>query len=127
MTKHLVSIIIPVYNVSDYIDECLESVVNQSYQDLQVIIVDDCGSDDSMSKIEKFIESYKGPVSFIILHHTSNRGQSAARNSGMDAATGEYIFFLDGDDYIYNYSIEILIRSINQEEGIDWALSLIHI
>ncbi len=121
MTKHLVSIIIPVYNVSDYIDECLESVVNQSYQDLQVIIVDDCGSDDSMSKIEKFIESYKGPVSFIILHHTSNRGQSAARNSGMDAATGEYIFFLDGDDYIYNYSIEILIRSINQEEGIDWA------
>lgn len=121
MTKHLVSIIIPVYNVSEYINECLESVINQTYQDIQVIIVDDCGTDDSMIKVEKFIKSYSGSISFVVLHHASNRGQSAARNSGLDAATGEYIFFLDSDDYIYSNSIEFLLNSINQEEGIDWA------
>lgn len=121
MTKHTVSIIIPVYNVSEYIYECLESVINQTYQDIQVIIVDDCGTDDSMIKVEKFIKSYSGSISFVVLHHASNRGQSAARNTGMDSAIGNYIFFLDSDDYLYNNSIEILIRTINQEEGIDWA------
>ncbi len=119
--KGRVSIIIPVYNVSDYVEECLQSVAAQTYTDIECIIVDDCGTDDSMQKVERFVVDYQGPIAFKIIHHEHNRGLSAARNTGMDAATGEYIYFMDSDDYIYPNSIEVLFNAINQEEGIDWA------
>ncbi len=121
MTKHLVSIIIPVYNVSDYVEECLQSVAAQTYTDIECIIVDDCGTDDSMQKVEQFVTSYQGPIAFKILHHEHNRGLSAARNTGMDAATGEYIYFIDSDDYIYPYSIDVLVKAIEQQPDIDIA------
>lgn len=121
MTKHLVSIIIPVYNVSDYVEECLQSVAAQTYTDIECIIVDDCGTDDSMQKVERFITNYHGPIAFKILHHRHNCGLSAARNTGMDAATGEYIYFIDSDDYIYPYSIDVLVKAIEQEVDIDWS------
>lgn len=121
MTKHLVSIIIPVYNVSDYVEECLQSVAAQTYTDIECIIVDDCGTDDSMQKVERFVADYQGPIAFKILHHEHNRGLSAARNTGMDAATGEYIYFIDSDDYIYPHSIAVLVKAIEQEPDIDIA------
>ena len=117
----MVSIIIPVYNVSDYVEECLQSVAAQTYTDIECIIVDDCGTDDSMQKVERFVADYKGPIAFKILHHEHNRGLSAARNSGMDAATGEYIYFIDSDDYIYPYSIDALVKAIEQQPDIDIA------
>lgn len=82
----LVSIIIPVNNVSDYVEECLQSVAAQTYTAIECIIVDDCGTDDSMQKVESFITNYQGPITFKILHHEHNRGLSAARNTGIDAA-----------------------------------------
>lgn len=121
MTNHIVSIVIPIYNVYDYVEECLESVIKQNYTDIECIIVDDCGTDNSMVKVERFVASYKGLVSFKILHHTYNRGLSAARNTGIDATTGEYIFFLDSDDYIYPHSIDTLVKAIEQEDDIDWT------
>ena len=96
----LVSVIIPVYQVSDYVERCLLSVMNQTYQNIECIIVDDCSTDDSVAKCDRLISTYKGPIKFQILHHERNRGLSAARNTGTDAATGEYIFYLDSDDEI---------------------------
>lgn len=100
----MISIIIPIYNVESYIEDCLKSVASQTclMQGVQVecILVDDCGKDQSIAICEKFIENYDGPLSFKLLHHEHNRGLSAARNTGMNVAQGEYVFFLDSDDKI---------------------------
>lgn len=117
-----VSVIIPIYNVSDYIEECLNSVIRQTYTDIEVLIVDDCGTDNSMNIVKKFISDYQGPILFKILHHSNNRGLSAARNTGLEAAQGEFVYFLDSDDYIYKDCIRILVETITQEEGIECAM-----
>ena len=104
-----VSIIIPVYNVSKYIKRCLQSVVEQTYQDIECILVDDCGNDNSIEIAQDFIDTYKGNISFSVLHHDQNRGLSAARNTAIKQATGDYVFFLDSDDAIPSYSIESLM------------------
>lgn len=97
----LVSIIIPIYNVAHYIEDCLRSVMRQSYTgSVECIIVDDCGKDSSIPIVERMIASYDGPIRFEVLHHDHNRGLSAARNSGLHKANGDYVFFLDGDDMI---------------------------
>lgn len=116
-----VSIIIPIYNVSDYVEQCLQSVMEQSYQDIECILVDDCTPDDSIEKCLRMMSEYNGPIQFKILHHKRNRGLSAARNTGMDAANGDYIYFLDSDDYIYPITIQTLVNTIEEEENIDWA------
>ncbi len=96
-----ISIIIPVYNVKDYIIRCLESVSAQTYEDeLECILVDDCGSDDSMALVNSYLSTYEGSIIYKTLHHERNRGLSAARNTAMEVATGDYIFFLDSDDEI---------------------------
>ena len=109
--KHyFVSIIIPTYNVEAYIRECLESVAAQTYEgNIECIIVDDCGTDDSIAVAEQFIAEYKGCIDFRILHREKNGGLSAARNSGTDAATGDYIFYLDSDDLLFPNSIADLM------------------
>lgn len=113
-----ISIIIPIYNVEPYIAECLQSVMRQTYNgSIECILVDDCGTDRSVDIVEQLIKDYnianqkskiKNPISFRILHHNHNRGLSAARNTGTDAATGDYIYYLDSDDYISDNCMEIL-------------------
>ena len=110
-----VSIIIPVYNVAPYIKRCLQSVVDQTYTDLECILVDDCGSDNSVEVAKEFIKDYSGNITFSFLSHDRNRGQSAARNTALKYATGEYVFFLDSDDAIPPESIETL-----------WAIAVRH-
>lgn len=117
-----VSIIVPVYNVAPYITDCLQSVINQTYTDLEVLLIDDCGTDDSIQIAERIVQEYKGSIQFRILHHDINRGLSAARNTGIDEAKGEYIFFLDSDDTIFPECIQNLYDSITQEVGIDMAI-----
>lgn len=113
MNKPSISIIIPVYNVEPYIEACLNSVIHQSYDGmLECIVVDDCGTDNSMAVVEKMITEYKGSIVFRIIHHKYNRGLSAARNSGIETATGDYIFFLDGDDYLSDYCIEKMVEPL---------------
>lgn len=108
-----ISIIIPTYNVVNYIVECLSSVAKQTYVgEMECIVVDDCGKDDSVLKAERFISDYKGNIDYRILHREKNGGLSAARNSGLDAATGDYIYFLDSDDYISNDCLEKLYSLI---------------
>lgn len=104
-----VSIIIPVYNISNYIKRCLQSVVDQSYRDLECILVDDCGTDNSIEVAKNYVKDYHGNIIFTFLTHDRNRGQSAARNTALKYATGKYVFFLDGDDTIPSDSIEALM------------------
>lgn len=108
-----VTIVIPLYQVEDYIKPCLDSVAEQTYTGpIECIIVDDCGTDTSCQIVEKFISDYKGNIDFILLHHDHNRGLSAARNTGMDHASGEYIYFLDSDDEITPDCIEKLTNPL---------------
>lgn len=104
-----VSIIIPIYNVAAYIERCLQSVVDQTYTDIECILVDDCGSDNSMEVAQNFINNYKGNITFLILHHDKNKGLSAARNTALRYAKGEYVYFLDSDDAITSDCIEVLM------------------
>lgn len=105
-----ISIIIPTYNVENYIVECLSSVAKQTYiGEIECIVVDDCGKDESVLNAESFISDYKGDIDFRILHREKNGGLSAARNSGLYAATGDYIYFLDSDDCISVNCLENLV------------------
>lgn len=114
-----VSIIIPVYNVSDYIEGCIKSVMKQSYPHIECIIVDDASPDDSLKKCRQLIAVYQGPIDFIILRHEQNRGQSAARNTGTDTATGEYVYYLDSDDEITPECIEKLVAPLKNDRTIE--------
>lgn len=108
--KMKVSIIIPVYNIEKYIERCVLSIINQSYKNIEVIIVDD-GSTDRSSDI---VDNYMNLDNCIVIHK-ENEGLSSARNVGLKAATGEFVMFVDGDDYLMNDAIEILVKKINDE------------
>ena len=114
-----VSVIVPVYQVSNYVERCLESVMKQTYKDIECIIIDDATKDDSIDKCERMIGEYDGPIRFLIIHHEHNRGRSAARNSGTDAATGDYLYYLDSDDYISQDSIEKLLQPVIADDAIE--------
>lgn len=111
-----VSIIIPVYKVEPYIVRCVESVLHQTYRNIEVILVDDYTPDQSMELAKKIIR--QSPLSqdfmFVFLSHDQNRGLSVARNTGIDASTGDYIYFLDSDDELKPFCIESLVN--NAEE-----------
>lgn len=94
-SQPLVSVIIPVFNLEAYISEAVDSVLNQTFQDFEIILADDGSSDGSRGLIEDYQKKLPGIIKGIILEH---RGASAARNAGIDAARGEWIAFLDGDD-----------------------------
>ena len=101
-----VSIVVPIYKVEKYLRRCVDSIINQTYRNLEIILVDD-GSPDKCGQI---IDEYKEKDSRIISLHKKNGGLSDARNYGMKYVTGEYIFFLDSDDYIKSETIETLIN-----------------
>ena len=109
-----VSIIIPVYQVENYIERCVSSVMRQTYSHsaIECILVDDCGTDNSIILAQKRIDNYKGEIQFKIIHNEHNCGLSISRNNGMKVATGDYIFFLDSDDYISDDCIEKLMNAI---------------
>ncbi|MDB8558560.1 glycosyltransferase family 2 protein [Turicibacter sanguinis] len=104
--EHQISIIIPVYNVEQYLQRCLTSVLNQTYKKLQIIVVNDGTKDNSQSIIDEFVKQDSRIISLI----KENGGLSDARNYGLDYVTGEYIFFLDSDDYLELNAIELLYK-----------------
>lgn len=106
----LVSIIIPIYNVEQYVERCLKSVMAQTYTNIECLLVDDCTPDNSIILCEQLITQYTGSIQFKILHHDRNRGLSAARNTGTKSATGTYLYYLDSDDEITPDCIQILIN-----------------
>lgn len=110
-----VSIIIPVYNVESYIERCLMSVGRQSYRNLEIIVVDDCGHDASIKKVFDYKSAHQ-ELDLIIVHHANNRGLSAARNTGLEKSTGDYVYFLDSDDDITPDCIESLVLPLAIKE-----------
>lgn len=122
MNEINVSIIVPVYNVEKYIERCLESIVAQTYRNLEVIFVDDCGQDDSIGIVERFIADYDGGISLSIVHHDKNSGLSASRNTGIKAARGKYVYFLDSDDYISADCISLLYSKIEEDATIQMVV-----
>ncbi|NSE80320.1 glycosyltransferase family 2 protein [Coprococcus comes] len=108
-----VSIIIPVYNVEKYLEKCIKSVLNQTYQNLEIILVDD-GSKDKSAII---CDEYMVKDNRITVIHKQNGGLSSARNAGIEVATGEAVFFLDSDDYISKECIEKLVKLMKKNSA----------
>ena len=106
-----VSIVIPVYKVEKYIERCLRSVFNQTYANIECIIVNDCTPDNSFIIAKELVESYQGSIDFQFVEHKRNKGLSEARNTGIKKTTGHYYFFLDSDDAIPPTSIEKLVET----------------
>ena len=104
----LVSVIIPVYNVAPYLEEALESVINQSYNNLEILVIDDGSTDGS----EIICEEYAARDKRIRVIYQVNGGLSDARNTGLDLAAGEYIAFLDSDDAYRSNMIEVMLRAV---------------
>ena len=112
-----VSIIIPVYNGEKYICKCIYSVMNQTFTDFEVIIVDDGSTDDTCNLLQDICVKYED----IFVFRQKNKGVSCARNNGIKYAKGKYLCFIDSDDYIESDFLDRLIK--NAEEGYDWILS----
>lgn len=106
-----VSVIIPIYNVEEYLPKCLDSVINQTYKDLEILCVNDCSPDNC----DKILEDYAARDARIkIITRAQNGGLSTARNTGLEAATGEYIYFIDSDDWIDEDYIERMVIAIEK-------------
>jgi glycosyltransferase involved in cell wall biosynthesis len=104
LTKSLVSIVVPVYNVEEFLQECMLSVLSQTYENIEIILVDDGSTDSSGALCDEYAKSDRR----ISVIHQKNRGVSAARNAGMDSAHGEYITFIDADDAIHRNFVKYL-------------------
>ena len=111
MTKELISIIVPVYNVEKYLKKCVDSIVNQTYKNLEIILVDDGAADNSGKICDELVELDNR----IKVYHKKNGGLSDARNYGVERATGDYIGFVDSDDYIDAEMYEKLYEAIKKE------------
>lgn len=111
--KELISIIVPVYNVEQYLDDCLISIINQTYKNLEIILIDD-GSTDKSGKI---CDEYAKKDSRIIVIHKENGGVSSARNAGLRIAKGAYIGFVDPDDWIAEDMYEVLYSNAKKYDA----------
>lgn len=109
-----VSVIIPVYNVEKFIDKCLNSVVNQTLKEIEIIVVNDSSPDNSQKIIDKYVKMYPKKVRSFI---KENGGVSTARNFGLDKATGEYISFVDSDDYIDKDMLKKMYELAKKEDS----------
>lgn len=116
--KDLISVIIPVYNAEKELGRCIESILKQSYINLQILIIDD-GSEDSSLSIAR---SYEKEDNRIFVFHQMNQGVSSARNLGIEKAEGKYLVFVDGDDFISDDMIERLFLNMAREEQIDVSI-----
>ena len=106
MNTPLVSVIVPVYNVAPYLEQCLDSIVNQTYRNLEIILVDDGSTDESGAICDRYAEL----DSRIKVVHKENGGQSSARNVALDMMTGEWVLFVDSDDWIELNTLELLFE-----------------
>lgn len=119
MINSLISIIIPVYNVSTYLRQCLDSVVNQTYSHLEIILVNDGSTDDSL----EICEEYQALDSRIKVINQNNSGVSEARNTGIKEATGDYLLFVDGDDWLALNAIESIYNFIQEVDLVCFSYS----
>ena len=112
MNTPVISVVVPVYNVEDYLPCCINSLLNQTFTDFELILIDD-GSTDKSSEI---CDNYASQDSRVKVIHIINSGQGLARNEGLKIAKGEYVTFVDGDDYIELNSLEILYKKVKEND-----------
>lgn len=119
MIKYSISIIVPIYNAQDYIERCLDSIISQCSDDIAIecILVNDCTPDNSMDVVREKIRDNNDRVKFKIINHTVNKGASAARNSGIRVAEGDYLLFVDSDDYLEVGALKIFIEELNKVQN----------
>lgn len=113
MREKLISVIVPIYNVEKYLPRCIESIINQTYKNLEIILVDD----ESPDNCGRICDEYMEKDARIKVIHQKNKGLSGARNSGIDIATGEYLAFVDSDDYIEPIMYETLYNDIQEHDA----------
>lgn len=111
--QFLVSIVVPVYNVSAFLDRCVQSIVNQNYTNLEIILVDDGSTDQSGDKCDQWGKK----DSRIVIYHKENGGLSDARNFGIKKSSGQYIAFIDSDDYVLPNYVEMLVSILIDKEA----------
>lgn len=113
MEKERISVIVAVYNVEKYLSKCIESILNQTYKNLEIILIDD-GSSDKSGDI---CDSYAKQDSRIKVIHRENKGIAYTRNEGLDTAKGDYITFVDSDDYIHPQMYELMMRKLREQNA----------
>ena len=118
MNEILVSIIIPVYNAEKFLKECLDSILLEQDINKEIIVVDNGSTDNSKKVVEDYLINHKD----IVLLEEKNKGVSYARNTGIKASRGQYICFLDADDYLYPNALKDLLEATNKEENVDLVI-----
>lgn len=109
----LVSILIPAYNVAAYLSQCLNSIVNQTYQYLQVVVVDDGSKDSTLKIAQQYAEKYE----FVEVHYQENEGVATARNTLISLAKGDYVLFVDSDDWIEHDMVECMLKVLDESQS----------
>ena len=115
--KYDVTIGIPVYKSVDFIQQSLESALSQTYSSIEFLIIDDYGFDGSMDLVEQFRTNHPRGNDIFVIHHPQNLGVATARNSIIDKAHGDYLYFMDSDDVIANNAIELLMQAVRQYDA----------
>lgn len=113
--KELVSVIVPVYRVKEYVAQCVQSLLKQSYSTIELIFIDDAGKDGSIEIVESLLQGSNVP--FTIIRQPVNRGVSVARNMGASIAQGKYILFVDSDDFLSESSIAELVEKAENDDA----------
>lgn len=116
MDKRLLSIIIPIYNLEQYIFRCLESIICQMTKEVEIILIDDGSTDNSKTICKDYCEKYRQQIYYF---YQENSGVSVARNNGLKKACGDYVFFVDGDDWVPDNSIARILQKIKDSTNID--------
>ena len=109
-----ISVIIPMYNAEKFIADCLDSLLAQTFQDFEVIVVDDCSTDNSVAVVESYAQKFNGRFQLTKTKTNSGGGGYVPRNIGLSLANGEYVYFVDADDFIVETALEILHSAATQ-------------
>ena len=114
MKEPKLSVIIAVYNTEKYVGKCLDSLFNQTYSNIELVVINDCSTDDSLKILKKYAKKY---ANMILIDNKENRGLSYSRNVGLENANGEYIGYIDSDDYVDSDYYEKLMKAIIKEKS----------
>ncbi len=125
MSSVLVSVLIPSYNVEDYIERCVTSVMHQTYAPLECVIIDDGSTDHTAERINNILKDYQGEVLFSFLQQRTNQGVSSTRNHLLESAHGDYVFFLDSDDEITSDCVSQMMSLVEEHPDIEIVQGLI--
>ena len=112
-----ISIVIPMFNAENYIGDCLDSILNQTFKDFEVIAVDDCSTDNSCAVVKSYLEKFGGRLKILNTEKNSGGGGYVSRNIGLKVSCGEYIFFVDADDFIVETALEILYTAAKSSDA----------